>query len=191
MHGILGLFLLLVIILVLKPRFILNMYNNILGRVLLIGVVIFFTTCNVALGLLAGLCLIIVSNTFFMEGLTNLDDQSNPDNMVQPGLTIGDDNVTSDDPASKLNVITKAKAKENADGTTVIGDDLKLSEIQAEAQSQGVDRQTIQETIQSKSSKAIPVEKSNFESTEVKANESSTSVTEGFCNKKPIGYANF
>jgi len=158
-HGILGLFLLLVIILVLKPRFILNMYNNILGRVLLIGLVIFFTTCNVALGLLAGLCLIIVSNMFFMEGLTNLDNKSDDELMIKPGLTIGDDNVSSNDTSDKINVITKANNKEKAEG---------------------VDRQTLEETVQSKSSESIPVDKSIFESTEVKPCEPKTNVTEGF-----------
>jgi hypothetical protein len=194
-QGILGLFLLLVVILVLKPRIILNMYNNILGRVVLIGLVLFFTTCHVALGLLAALCLIIVSNMFFMvgsniEGLTNLDNESEP-NMIQPGLTIGDDNTSSTNTNDKLKVITKAKAKANANGITVTGDGSKLSELQAQAQEEGVDRQTVQETIQSKSSKAIPVDKSKFESNEVQASEPTTSVTESFNNKHPMGYAPF
>ena len=179
-HGILGLFLLLVVILVLKPRLILNMYNNILGRVVLIGLVLFFTTCNVALGLLAALCLIIVSNMFFIvEGLTNLDSETEP--MVKPGLTIGDDTVTSNDANmnNKINIITKAKEK----GITVNGDGSKLSELQSQAQEdEGVDRQTLQETIQSKSSKTIPVDKKTFESTDVKPNEPATSVTESFRN---------
>jgi hypothetical protein len=187
-HGILGLFLLLVVILVLKPRIILNMYDNILGRVVLIGIVVFFTTCNVALGLLAALCLIIISNIFSivgsnMEGLTNLDDGT-----TQPGLTIGDDNVSPTDTNDKLKVITKAKAN------AITGDGSKLSEIQAQSQAaaeEGIDRQTVQETIQSKSSKSIPVDKTKFESTEVQASEPTTNVTEGFSNKKPMGYSLF
>jgi hypothetical protein len=195
-QGILGLFLLLVVILVLKPRIILNMYNNILGRVVLIGLVLFFTTCHVALGLLAALCLIIVSNMFFMvgvniEGLTNLDNKTESDTMIQPGLTIGDDNVTTNNTNNKLNVITKAKERANANGITVTGDGSKLSELQAQAQEEGVDRQTVQETIQSKSCKAIPVDKSKFESNEVQASEPTTSVTESFNNKHPMGYAPF
>lgn len=192
-HGILGLFLLLVVILVLKPGIILNMYDNILGRVVLIGIVVFFTTCNVALGLLAALCFIIVSNVFFMvgsntnmEGLTNLDD---PQAMIKPGLTIGDDNVSSTDTNDKLKVITKAKAKAN--DINMRGDGSKLSDLQSQAEEQGVDRQTLQETIQSKSSKSIPVDKTKFESTEVQASEPTTSVTENFSNKKPMGYASF
>ena len=176
-HGILGLFLLLVIILVLKPRVILNIYNNILGRLLLIGLVLFFTTYNVALGLLAALCLIIVSNMFFMEGLTNLDSGTEP--IEKSGLTIGDDtNTSNNDTTAKLNVITKAKAN----SITITGDESKLSDLQAEAESEGVDRQTLQETIQSKNSKTIPVDKKIFESTEVQASEPRTNVSEGFGN---------
>ena len=178
-HGILGLFLLLVAFLVLKPRVILNIYNNILGRVLLIGLVLFFTTCNIALGLLSALCLIIVSNMFFMEGLTNLDDK--PEEMIKPGLTIGDDNVTdTSDTNAKLMVTSKAKSKENESTIS----DLKA---QAQAETGGVDRQSIQESIQSKSSKTIPVDKKTFESTDVKPNEPATSVTEGFHNN----YSNY
>jgi hypothetical protein len=178
-YGILGLFLLLVAFLLLKPRVILNIYNNILGRVVLIGLVLFFTTCNVALGLLSALCLIIVSNMFFMEGvnmegvnmegLTNLNNE--PDLMIKPGLTIGDDNVTtSNDTNDKLIVTTKAKENERT-----------ISDLKAQAETTGVDRQSIQESIQAKSSKTIPVDKTNFESTEVKPSDPLTkSVTEGF-----------
>ena len=170
-HGIIGLFLLLVAFLVLKPRVILNIYNNNLGRVLLIGLVLFFTTCNIALGLLSALCLIIVSNMFFMEGLTNLDDK--PDIMIRPGLTIGDDNVTSaNDTSDKVIVTTKLKTKDN---------ERTISDLKAEAETGGVDRQSIQESIQAKSSKTIPVDRTNFESTEVKASDPMTkSITEGF-----------
>jgi hypothetical protein len=102
-YTILGLFLLLVVISLLKPRVILNIYNNILGRVLLIGVVLFFTSCNVALGLLSALFLIIASNMVFMEGLTNLNNA---------GLTIGDDNVNStNDTNNKVIVTTNSNPK--------------------------------------------------------------------------------
>ena len=178
-HGILGLFLLLIVILVLKPKFILNMYNNILGRVLLIGLVLFFTTYNVALGLLAALCLIIVSNMFFMEevnmeGLTNLDSETEP--MIKPGLTIGDDTVTgSNDTNDKIIVTTKAKSKE------ITGNQTTISDLKAQEETRGVDRQSVQESIQAKSSKTIPVDKTNFESTEVKPNDPMTkSNVEGF-----------
>lgn len=152
-NGILGLFVLLVIILMINPRVFYNLYNHILGRVLLIGVVLFFTMFNVTLGLLAALCLIIVSNMFFMEGLNN--------------MTIGDDNAVSPDEA-KIKVSTKDKSK--------------ASEAEADAEGGGVDRQRIHETIQPKSSKTIPVDKSSFNSDDVSPNESPSQVLEGLMN---------
>jgi hypothetical protein len=136
-----------------KPRVFYNLYNHILGRVLLIGVVLFFTMFNVTLGLLAALCLIIVSNMFFMEGLNN--------------MTIGDDNAVSPDEA-KIKVSTKDKSR--------------ASEADAEGEGGGVDRQRIHETIQPKSSKTIPVDKSSFNSDDVSPNESPSQVLEGLMN---------
>ena len=180
-YGIFGLFLLLVVILVIKPRVIFNLYNNILGRVVLIGVVLFFTISNITLGLLAALCLIIVSNMFFMEGMDNLNSMDK--SMIQSGLTIGDDNAVSPS-GTQIQVTTKDQIKtkvEAKDGSTI-------SELQSQAAAQGVDRQTVQETIQAKSSKTIPVDKSNFKSDDVSPNEPTTSATtEGFYNK----YAKF
>jgi hypothetical protein len=165
-YGIAGLFLLLVATLIVKPRVFYNLYNHILGRVLLIGVVIFFTLCNVTLGLLAALCLIVASNMFLIEGLDNLHSST--------GTTIGDDNaLTSSD--AKLTVTTKSESKDK--------DGQKINELDA----QGVDRQTIHETIQAKSSKTIPVDANIFNSEDVKPSETSSTVVEGFINK----YAKF
>ena len=156
-NGILGLFVLLVIILMIKPRVFYNLYNHILGRVLLIGVVLFFTMFNVTLGLLAALCLIIVSNMFFMEGLNNMNSS---------GITIGDDNAVMSDEA-KIQISTKNKS--NAE--------------EAVEEGGGVDRQRVHETIQPKSSKTIPVDKDSFNSHDVSPNESPSQVLEGLMNK--------
>jgi hypothetical protein len=137
-----------------KPRVFYNLYNHILGRVLLIGVVIFLTMFNVTLGLLAALCLIIASNMFFMEGLDN--------------MTIGDDNAVSPDEA-KIKVSTRAAKREE----TIEGEEDKVV---------GVDRQRVHETIQSKSSKTIPVDKKVFNSHDVSPNESASQVLEGLIN---------
>jgi hypothetical protein len=171
-HGIVGLFLLLVAILIVKPRVFYNLYNHILGRVLLIGVIIFFTTFNVTLGLFAALCLIIASNMFLIEGLSNLNEGESLD-----GTTIGDDNAVTSSSDAKLTVTTKAKAKEKGDGS-------KISELQE----QGVDRQTIHETIQAKSSKTIPINSASFASDDVSPSETTSSV-DGFHNK--YKYAKF
>jgi hypothetical protein len=179
-HGIVGLFLLLVAILIVKPRVFYNLYNHILGRVLLIGVIIFFTTFNVTLGLFAALCLIIASNMFFIEGLSNLNEG---DPMIKPGTTIGDDNEVSSSSDAKLTVTTKAKAKAKEKG-----DGSKISELQEQAEAQGVDRQTIHETIQAKSSKTIPTNPASFASEDVSPSETTSSV-DGFHNK--YKYAKF
>jgi hypothetical protein len=171
-HGILGLFILLVIILMLKPRVIFNLHNNILGRVVLIGVVLFFTMNNVTLGLLTALCLIIASNMFFMEGLTNLSGNETP--MIQPGLTVGDDNMDGSlNNGNTISVETKEQVKARA--ITSGKDGAKISELQEQAQTgeqeQGVDRTSIQESIQAKNPKTIPVDKSVFRSEEVSASD--------------------
>ena len=137
--------------------------------------IIFFTTFNVTLGLFAALCLIIASNMFFIEGLSNLNEGDST--MIKPGTTIGDDNAVTSSSDAKLTVTTKAKAKEKGDGS-------KISELQE----QGIDRQTIHETIQAKSSKTIPINSASFASEDVSASESNSSV-DGFHNK--YKYAKF
>jgi hypothetical protein len=72
MRGILGLFLSLVIALVISPRTIKNIYDTILGRLVLIGIIVFFTIHNVTLGLLVALIVIISSNMFLFEGVENM-----------------------------------------------------------------------------------------------------------------------
>jgi hypothetical protein len=123
---------------------------------------------NVTLGLLAALCLIIASNMFFMEGLTNLNGDENP--MIQPGLTVGDDNVPS---GGRITVETKEKVKANAK-EKVTGSDVTISELQEQSQSGSVDKESIRDSIESKSSKSIPVDKSTFRSEEVSASDPTT-----------------
>ena len=174
--GILGLFLLLVIILIINPLVIHTAYNNILGRIILIGIIIFFSMNSVTLGLLAALCLIIASNMFFngsfIEGLENINTNSNTS-----GLTIGDDTQTSSSTTSdqKVNIITKAQSKAKDSGAPMDGS--KISELKAQAEAEGVDRQAIQESIQSKSSKSLNVDKTSFSSEDVSPNDSTK---EGF-----------
>ena len=168
-HGILGLFLLVIITLIVKPRMLFNLYDNILGRVVLICVVLFFTMFNVTLGLLTALCLIIASNMFFMEGLTNLNSNEKP--MIQPGLTVGDDNVPS---GGRISVETKEKVKSNAQSKAA-DSDVTISDLQEQAQTGGsVDRTSIRDSIESKSSKSIPTDKSVFRSEEVSASDPTT-----------------
>jgi hypothetical protein len=62
---------LLIIVLAVKPDMVTNMYSSILGRLVLIGAVIFFSMSNVTLGLLVALVIISGLNQFgsFTEGM--------------------------------------------------------------------------------------------------------------------------
>ena len=60
-----ALFLLIVAIVVVKPDIINDLYGNILGRIVLIAIILFFTIHHTTLGLLVALCLIVASNQFF------------------------------------------------------------------------------------------------------------------------------
>ena len=72
-HGIIGLFLVVVVVFMVNPGVINNIYDTILGRIVLLGIVIFFTSHNTTLGLLVALCLIVVSNKYLIEGVENMD----------------------------------------------------------------------------------------------------------------------
>ena len=73
MQGYLSLFAILVVILLVNPSFYNNMYNNLLGRMFLIIIMIFFAMNNVTLGLLVALIIIIGTNMNFTEGLSTMD----------------------------------------------------------------------------------------------------------------------
>jgi hypothetical protein len=90
------LFVALISILVVSPKILNNIYNSILGRIVLISMIIFVSMNNVTLGLLMALVIIVVSNNFspFVEGME----------------TIGEDNTSS--VGTKL-VVTKKKAQED------------------------------------------------------------------------------
>lgn len=167
-----ALFVALVIILAISPRIINNVYSSILGRIFLIGVVIFFAMNNTTLGLLVALAIITASNQFgsFVEGMEN-----------ETPTTVGDDNVAS---TGEQKVLTKsatetAKKKisdlkqESADGTT------------------GVDKEDIKAAIMSKPSNSIPIGPDIKSSEEVSAATSgmlkpSASSLEGFSSYAPV-----
>jgi hypothetical protein len=155
--GILGLFLFIVIILIVDPRVIHTAYNNTLGRIILIGIIIYLSMNSVTLGLLVVLCLIIATNMFFIqesfvEGIGETIDTSTS------GTTIGDTNAsdTSDSNTTKqIQIITNAlkKAQESKDPMN----EKTISELLAQSQAQGVDRQSIEDSIRSISSKTLPI----------------------------------
>ena len=83
-HGLIGLFLMLVVIVAVSPGIVNNIYDTILGRIVLLGVVIFFTAHNTTLGLLVALCLIVVSNKYLIEGNENMTDSMDPEKKEEP-----------------------------------------------------------------------------------------------------------
>lgn len=167
MQGSLGLFVLLVIILMVKPIFYNNMYNNVLGRLVLIAILLFFATTNVTLGLLVALIMIIGTNVLFVEGFETqkkgVTDTKGTSAIMDAlsklsstGTTIGtgDDGVKSN--VGQINVVTsKPKSKD------------------------GVDRLSVEQSVKPKNSNQIPVSKANFVSENVNALDPSAS-TEGF-----------
>jgi len=180
--GILGLFLLLVIILIINPRVIHSAYNNILGRIILIGIIIFFSMNNVTLGLLAALCLIIASDMFLtygslIEGLeNNTTSATTTADTTTADTTIADTSTADTGPLSskQIQIISKAQQKIQDSGAVIDGS--TINELKAEAETQGVDRQTIEESIKSKSSNTLPI--NNLSSSENVSPNDSTK--EGF-----------
>jgi hypothetical protein len=94
-------------------------------------------------------------------------------NKSSTDVTIGDDNANTT-PLSdkKIRVITRS--------TKVLPpmNNSKISEMKTFAEEGGVDRQTIEESVRSKSSKALPTSESSTNSDDVQPSESTK--TEGF-----------
>lgn len=127
-HGVQGLFLLLVLVLVISPKTIKNVYDTILGRLVLICIIVFFTIHNATLGLLVALIVIISSNLFLFEGIENMPTTDGTINVVTDAKDAKDDKYK--------NMVTKIKA--------IVDED-------------GVDKITIQDSVRSKDSKTLPI----------------------------------
>ena len=184
MQGSLVLFILLVVILMTNPSFYTTLYNNVLGRVFLILLLIFFATNNVTLGLLVALIIIIGTNVYFVEGMTNsksakkasdsaisdaiakLNYSDNGANM-QSGTTIGDDNVNMTPVSGTIQVVTGSKTIS----------DLKKG-AGSKKENVGTDRVTLQESMKPMQSNQHVVNKNLFSSQEVSA--SGSTGMEGF-----------
>jgi len=175
MQGSLGLFVLLVIILMVKPIFYKNMYNNVLGRLFLIAILLFFATTNVTLGLIVALIMIIGTNISFVEGFES---------------TQSADVKTSTSNSNSDAAISDALAKLNSTGTTIgTGDDgvksnvgqinVVTSKYNSNSNSKsknGVDRISVEQSVKAKDSNQIPVTKENFVSADVAASDPSASI---------------
>jgi len=160
-----ALFFVLVSILAISPRFVYNMYQTIVGKLIILCIIVFFSMKNVTLGLLLALCLIIQSTQFhsLTEGMDN-----------NTSVTIGEDN-TIDVSGNKINLVTKQEAEQ------------KISDLKAKIQNSGLNVTTIEDSIRAKASQAIPVDKQSVSSSENVSPFTSgmltntTNLTEGFC----------
>jgi hypothetical protein len=154
-QSIVGVFVVLVLILALNPKMINNIYDNVLGRIVLICLVIFFALNNVTLGLLVVLIIIAGLNQFgsFTEGFTE----------GQPVLTKG--------------AIKNMKP--------ILNKQKKLSELKEETttKTSGVNLQDLRNTTMPKDSNTIQVDKNMNSSEEVSpssANMLNSSLKENF-----------
>ena len=150
--------LLLVVSILLKPRYLHNIHSTLIGRLLLVAFIVVASMNHILLGLLVGLCVIIVSNMYYIEGMGNIGDDNSTDN-TSPGDKI---NVTTTPPNSD----TDANANTDKDKDK-------------NKEKDGTDRQTIESTIQSKDSNNIQVSRDMLRSGDDVAPSEPT--TEGFC----------
>jgi hypothetical protein len=171
MQGIVVLFFLLVIILAIHPKLIPNLYNNILGRLVILIAIIYCTMNDMLAGLLLVLCLIIILNHYatFTEGMDILGEK-----------TIGDDNVVAPKvPGKTINVVT------NGDATQVTGS--KLSDLKAQlAMGAGVDIPAMQQTLNAVPSNTLPISKMISNENVAPASQGTletNTLTENFCSK--------
>jgi len=167
------LFIFLVVIIAINPRWIYNLYDNFIGRLILLIVVVFFATHNITLGLLVVLALIIVLEqyTTFSEGLDMMGTTA--------PTTIGDDTVST----GKQKVLTRDAAAQLAEETVAP----TISQLKEKAVTAGIDREDIRNSILPKNSSTLPVSSTMTSSDEnVAANmptttTSSATLTEAFC----------
>ena len=187
---VIALFVGLLIILAVNPRMINNIYSTILGRLVLIGVVIFLAMNNLVLGLLVALAIISSINQFgsFVEGM---------DTMAAP-VTIGEDNV----PITGQQIVLTKSATADVDAAKQKISDLKAraasgnlntnmnanmnTNANANANTNGIDKEAIRNTIMAKNSKTIQLDADAMKNEDVNAYNPSmltntSSMTEGFC----------
>jgi len=168
--GVMAMFVVLLIILAANPITVNSIYSTILGRIVLIGIVVFFSMNNVTLGLLVALAIITATNQFgsFVEGMETMDAP----------VTIGEDNVPI---TGKQIVLTKSATTTGLDTAKQ-----KISDLKANAASTGVDKEAIRNTVMSKNSKTIQIDPSVMKNDDVNAYNPSmltntSSIVEGFC----------
>ena len=179
-HGLCFLFTMLVIILIVSPRSINQMYNNILGRVGLIALIIFCAMNNVTLGLLVALCVIVATNMYKFEGFDNASIGTGAN--IDPSLIGTGQNIEKlKQQLQQAQTASTSTATPSTDTTTTSSTDTTTTPsttstttpstdttaTTSTTPSTGVDRESVKQAIQSKSSNTMGVNKDMFSSTEV------------------------
>jgi len=159
MHGLWFLFVILVVILIVNPLIIHNTYNNILGRVVLIALLIFFAMNNVTLGLLVALCIIIATNMYMFEGLENMVETK-----VTTGMPEDANKITSGDMPDTDKLAAKKTEGPRKKGLIPIPD--PDGTMVASDKTDGVDREAVKSSLEAKPANSMPVNKSDFSSAE-------------------------
>jgi cytoskeletal protein RodZ len=184
-HGLCFLFTMLVIILIVNPRSINQMYNNILGRVGLIALIIFCAMNNVTLGLLVALCVIIATNMYKFEGFDNASIGTGAN--IDPSLIGTGQNIENlKQQLQQAQTASTATATPSTDTTTTTPStdtttttpSTTPSTTSSTTSSTGVDRESVKQAIQSKSSNTMGVNKGMFSSTEVAPTSAPSTTTQ-------------
>jgi hypothetical protein len=152
-----------------------TLYSSVLGRLFLISIVILLSMKNVTLGLLVALTIISGLNQLgsFVEG-----------SFVEgfEATTVGEDNVDS---TGKQIVLTNA-----AQGPTVNSAKQKISDLKAQAATNGVDKEDIKAALQAKDSSTIPTDPNMTTNASVEAFTTNmlrpSSLTKGFYSAAPV-----
>jgi hypothetical protein len=174
-HSIVAIFIALVVILAINPKMVNTLYSSVLGRLFLISIVILLSMKNVTLGLLVALTIISGLNQLgsFVEG-----------SFVEgfEATTVGEDNVDS---TGKQIVLTNA-----AQGPTVNSAKQKISDLKAQAATNGVDKEDIKAALQAKDSSTIPTDPNMTTNASVEAFTTNmlrpSSLTKGFYSAAPV-----
>ena len=177
-NSIIAIFVALIVILAINPNMVNQLYGSVLGRILLIGMVILLSMKNLTLGLLVALTIISGLNQFgsFTEGFES--------------TTVGEDNVPI---TGKQIVLTNSATKTglgSESGTqTIDSAKKKISDLKAQADANGVDKEDIKAALMSKDSSTIPPDANMTSNENVEAFTtnmlSPSSLTKGFYSAAP------
>lgn len=117
------LFFIFIIILAVFPKHVYRLYKTMLGRLVLLSIVVYFTVNNMTLGLLMALVIIAASNQFnpFVEGMTSPKTigEDNEEKEEKKGVSKEDIKIAVTSKASNsIPVSTKAASNEEVSAST-------------------------------------------------------------------------